>query len=151
MLKQQLQAVLRMQARSPSPPPSAFPSPIMTPRANHFMPLPPHHAQNQEDEAETAYRNKMSKLKTRKSNRKSFDNSNTAPVSPQGSFLAHERPHSRNTQQVPKLLMGEGKIMVISKDKEGKFFRDRSKEQYLATTVRKNNISQEKRPIQNVP
>lgn len=94
MLKQQLQAVLRMQARSPSPT-SNFPSPALTPRLNHLIPFPPHHAQNQEDEAETAYRNKMSKLKTKKSNRKSFDNSNTVPVSPQGSFLTYERPHSR--------------------------------------------------------
>jgi hypothetical protein len=112
------------------------------------MALPPHHAQNQEDEAETAYRNKMSKLKTRKSNRKSFDDSNTAQVSPQASCLAQERPHSRNTQRVPKLPMGEGKMMVISKDKEGKFHRDRSKEQHMATTVRNNSSSQGERPIQ---
>ncbi len=70
----------------------------------------------------------MSKLKNKKSNHKSYDNSATAPVSPHGSFLGQERPHSRQQYQVPKLLMAEPKMMVISKDKEAKFFRDRSKE-----------------------
>ena len=45
-------------------------------------------AHNHEDEAETAYRNKMFKLK-KKSNRKSYDYAATAPISPEASFLRY--------------------------------------------------------------
>ena len=45
-------------------------------------------AHNHDDEAETAYRNKMSKLK-KNPNRKSYDYAATAPISPQESFLRY--------------------------------------------------------------
>jgi hypothetical protein len=77
MLKQQLQAMIRQQAQSPPPPAT---------RGNFFL---ANQAQNLEDEAEVTYRNKMSKLKTKKSNHKSFDNSATAPCSPKASFICN--------------------------------------------------------------
>jgi hypothetical protein len=127
MLKQQLQAVLRMQAQSPPP----------TQRPNSFLPLAlPLQVQNLEEEAENAYRNKMSKLK-KKSNRKSYDQSATAPISPHQSATAPISPHQSATapispqasflrygqpqvqQVVPKLMIADPpcKMMVISKDK----------------------------------
>jgi hypothetical protein len=45
--------------------------------------------QNNEDEVEVTYRNKMSKLKMKKSNRKSCDQSATAPCSAKASFIHH--------------------------------------------------------------
>lgn len=97
------------------------------------------------------YRNKMSKLKTKKSNRKSLDHNATAPCSPKASYVQTEqRPPSR-PEQVPRLMMmGDPrcKMMVISKDKDGKFFRDRSQEEKMVT-VRKGNPSQERKMMQS--
>lgn len=107
MLKQQLQAVLRMQVQSPPP----------TQRPNSFLPLAlPLQVQNHEEEAENTYRNKMSKLK-KKSNRKSYDHSATVPTSPLASFLRYDQPQVQ--QVVPKLMIADPrcKMMVISKDK----------------------------------
>jgi hypothetical protein len=107
MLKQQLQAVLRMPAQSPPP----------TQRPNSFLPLPlPLQVPNHEEEAENAYRNKMSRLK-KKSNLKSYDQSATAPISPQASFLRYDQPQIQ--QGVPKLMIADPrcKMIVISKDK----------------------------------
>lgn len=140
MLKQQLQAMMRMQSQCP---------PLPMQRGNFFLPS---QAQNHEDEAEVAYRNKMSKLKTKKSNRKSHDQSATAPSSPKGSFVTYEQSSTRR-EPVPMLLMADPrcKMMVISKDKDGKFFRDRSQEEKMMTTARKGNPSQDKKIMQSPP
>jgi hypothetical protein len=128
MLKRQLQDMIKMHTPTPTP----------TPRVNIRMTAnnPP---QDNEDDAETTYRNKISKLKMKKSNRKSYDQSATAPCSPKASTINQEQFHYSNHEQVPKLPFS--KMMVISKDKEGRFFRDKSYEDKL-TTERKYNPSQ---------
>lgn len=79
---------------------------------------------SEEDSAEHAYRNKMSKLKGKKSNRGSIDHSNITPCSPEGSSLSH----TPSKYPVPQLVLHnpQSKMMVIAKDNKGKFFRDRT-------------------------
>lgn len=79
---------------------------------------------SEEDSAENAYRNKMSKLKSRKTNRGSMDHSTTTPCSPEGSILSH----TPSKYAVPQLVLHnpQSKMMVIAQDNKGKFFRDRT-------------------------
>jgi hypothetical protein len=96
---------------------------------------------SEEDSAENAYRNKMSKLKGKKSYRGSMDHSTTTPCSPEGSSLSH----TPSKYAVPQLVLQnpQSKMMVIAQDHKGKFFRDRTEEERLHT-VRRNNPSQNK-------
>lgn len=87
----------------------------------------------------------MSKLKNRKSNRKSYEQSATAPCSPKASTIRYQQPSPLNYQPPQKFLVG--KMMVIGKDKEGRFFRDRPSEEN-GSTERKFNPSQERKKIQ---
>lgn len=87
----------------------------------------------------------MSKLKNRKSNRKSCEQSATAPCSPKTSAIRFQPP-AQLDYQPPQKFPGS-KMMVIARDEKGRFFRDRSSEEN-GSTERKFNPSQERRKIQ---
>ena len=87
----------------------------------------------------------MSKLKNRKSNRKSYEQSATAPCSPKTSTIRYQQPSHLDYQPPQKFPVG--KMMVIAKDEKGRFFRDRSSEEN-GNTERKLNPSQERKKVQ---
>ena len=87
----------------------------------------------------------MSKLKNRKSNRKSYEQSATAPCSPKTSTIRYQQPSQLDYQPPQKFPVG--KMMVIAKDEKGRFFRDRSSEEN-GSTERKLNPSQERKKVQ---
>ncbi len=76
MLKKQLEGMIRMQMQAQTVP--ARSSPIQKVAPTPFSGK----IHLQEDSPERAYRNKMSKLKAKKSNRGSTDHSSTTPYSP---------------------------------------------------------------------
>ena len=134
MLKKQLEGIMKMQMQGL---PARF-SPI-----NKVAPFTQTASIqiSEEDSAEHAYRNKMSKLKGKKSYRGSMDHSTTTPCSPEGSSLSH----TPSKYAVPQLLLHnpQSKMMVIAQDNKGKFFRDLTEEERLHT-VRRNNPSHQK-------
>lgn len=136
MLKKQLEGMMKMQTHAVA----TRSSPI-----NKVVPLAQTASTqiSEEDSAEHAYRNKMSKLKGKKSYRGSMEHSTTTPCSPEGSSLSH----TPSKYAVPQLVLHnpQSKMMVIAQDNKGKFFRDRTEEERLHT-VRRNNPSNYKCP-----
>ena len=84
------------------------------------------------EDLEETFKRKMSKIKSKKSSRKSVDQYNeTAPSSPR-KFIQNEELPIRNITNL-HFVDSPLKMMVIEQDEKGKFFRNKQKEDNMAT------------------